>query len=429
MRILIEKADCLIYEDNDFNFKNSDVCIDGDLIVSVGKIPESFSAERVIDGRGKLLIPGLINAHTHAYMTIFRNSADDLMFNDWLFGRILPMEDKLEDGDSYWGTMLGICEMIRTGTTCYLDMYIKGDENARAVCESGIRAVLSRGLVGKGNDKDGAMRLREAVDEISRWNGKGNGRLSFMLAPHAPYTCDPDYIKIVMQSAKELGIGINTHLSEGRVEIKEIYEKYGCSPIKLIEKTGMFSLKTVAAHCVHLSDEDIEILAENKVSVATNPVSNLKLANGVAPVPKLLKAGVNVCLGTDGAASNNTLNLFRELSMLTLIHKGVNEDSQAVSAKEGIKIATVNGAAALGLDGIGQIKVGMKADLALIDLNAVNMVPNNNPVAALAYSANGSEVQTVIVNGEILMENRELKGIDEERIRYEVAGIAKRIGA
>jgi len=429
MKILIRNTDCLIYENNDFVVKRADVCIEGESIASVGSVPENFTPERVIDGSGKLLIPGLVNAHTHAYMVVFRNSADDLMFNDWLFGKILPMEDKLEVNDSYWGTMLGICEMIRTGTTCYLDMYISGNENARAVYDSGIRAVLSRGLVGQGNDEGGARRLREAVDEISQWSGMGGGRLSFMLAPHAPYTCDPEYIKIVIEAAKKLGVGINTHLCEGRVEIKEIYEKYGCSPIRLMEKTGLFGLKTVAAHCVHLTDEDIEILADNKVSVATNPVSNLKLANGVAPVPKLLKAGVNVCLGTDGAASNNTLNLFRELSMLTLIHKGVNEDSLAVSAKEGIKIATVNGAAALGLDYIGQIKAGMKADLALIDLSAINMLPNNNPVAALAYSANGSEVQTVIVNGTILMENRELKGIDEERIRFEVERIAKRIGA
>ncbi len=430
MGIIIKNINCALYFDNNIVIEEKDICIADGKIACVGKAPEDFEAERIIDGRDKLLIPGLVNSHTHAYMTVFRNSADDMMFNDWLFGKILPMEDKLEENDCYWGTMLGICEMLRTGTTCYLDMYICKDENARAVYDSGIRAVLSRGLVGEGNDEGGARRLREARAEISQWRNQGEGRINFMLAPHAPYTCDPDYIKTIIENAKELGVGIHTHLSEGRVEIKEINEKYGCSPIRLMEKTGLFELNTVAAHCVHLSDEDISILSKNNVSVATNPVSNLKLANGVAPVPKLLKAGVNVCLGTDGAASNNSLNMFRDLSFLTLIHKGVNEDALAVSAAEGLKIATVNGAKALGLSGItGEIREGMKADLAVIDLNRINMQPRNNLTAALSYSANGTEVETVIVNGKILMENRELLTIDEEKVRFEVGKIAKRIGA
>ena len=400
--------------------------VDG-VIESVTAEPNGYKADKTISGSGKMLVPGFINAHTHASMVIFRNCADDLLFNDWLFGKIMPLEDKITAEDCYWGAMLAFMEMLRSGTTAFIDMYYYMDALGSAVRDSGIRAVLSRGLMNSADDPSvGELRLREAIDAVAKWKGLDN--LSFMLAPHAPYTCDEGFQREVAAEAKKLGLAINTHLSESLAEIETIRENYGCSPIELFDRNGLLSDTTVAAHCVHISDNDIKILADRGVCVATNPVSNLKLANGVAPVPKLLKAGVKVALGTDGAASNNTLNMFRELSLLTLIHKGINHDAQAVSAREGLDIATKGGAAAMGRSDIGEIKVGNVADLVVLDLDAPNMQPMNDPIAALAYSANGSEVETVIVGGKILMDNKEFLTIDAEKAIFEVSKICERIG-
>ncbi|MCL2409457.1 MAG: amidohydrolase [Oscillospiraceae bacterium] len=402
------------------------VYISGGLIVSVSEEPAGFRADKTIFGAGKLLIPGLINAHTHAPMAIFRNCADDLLFNDWLFGRIFPLEEKLEPEDCYWGTMLAIMEMLRNGTTSFIDMY-HPDECSRAAEETGIRTVQSRGLLGGADDPEaGERRLRTALEEIEKW--KGHDNISFMLAPHAPYTCDEGYQREIAAEAKRLALPINTHISESLAENETIRERYGCTPTELFDRAGLLTGTTVAAHCVHLTDSDIEILADRGVHVVTNPVSNLKLANGVAPVMKMLKAGVKIALGTDSAASNNSLNMFRDLSMLTLIHKGVNHNAQAISAREGFNIATKNGAAAMGINNLGEIKPGYIADLCILDLDRPNMQPVNDPVAALAYSANGSEVEAVIVGGKILMENREFANIDSARVVYEVNKICERIG-
>ncbi|MCL2392367.1 MAG: amidohydrolase [Oscillospiraceae bacterium] len=406
--------------------QTTSVYINSGIITSVSNEPDGFTPDKTIDGKGKMLIPGIVNAHTHASMTILRNCADDLLFGDWLFGRIMPLEEKLTAEDCQWGMKLAIMEMLRSGTTAFIDMYYFMDALAQAVDETGIRAILSRGLIGGFDDLSaGETRIKEALDAISKWKGCNN--LSFMLAPHAPYTCDDGFQREIAAEAKRQGLAINTHISESLGEIDTIKEKYGCTPIELCDKTGLLTETTVAAHCVHLTDSDIKILANRGVHVVTNPVSNLKLANGIAPIPKMLDAGVKVALGTDGAASNNTQNMIRELSMLSLIHKGVNQDAQAVSAQQGFEIATKNGAMAMGRPDIGEIKPGNVADLVILNLDCPNMQPNNNPIAALAYSANGSEVETVMVSGRILMENKEFLTIDAERVIYEVSKICERI--
>jgi len=423
MNILIKDVLALLPD----GVKTCSVYINNGVIASVSTAPKEFHPDKTIYGNGKMLIPGLVNTHTHASMTILRNCADDLLFNDWLFGRILPLEEKLTGEDCHWGMKLAIMEMLRCGTTAFIDMYDFMDNLAQAVLDTGIRAVLSRGLIGNSDDPSaGEARLKEALDAIHKW--KGNGNLSFMIAPHAPYTCDEGFQREVAAEAKRQGLAINTHIAESLTEIKTIKEKYACTPVELCNKTGLLTDTTIAAHCVHLTDSDIEILADTGTFVATNPVSNLKLANGIAPVPKLIKAGVKVTLGTDGAASNNTLNMFRELSMLTLIHKGTNHDAKVISASEGIAIATKNGAMAMGRQDLGEIKVGNAADLVLLDLDRPNMQPTNDPVASLAYSASGSEVETVIVGGHVLMENREFLTIDAQRTIYEISKICERIG-
>ena len=423
MNILIKDILALLPEGT----KNCSVYISGNKIVSTSTEPIGFKPDKTIDGEGKMLIPGLVNAHTHASMNILRNCADDLLFNDWLFGRVMPLEEKLTPEDCYWGMKLAIMEMLRCGTTAFVDMYYFIDALAEASLETGMRAVLSRGLIGSDDDPAaGELRIKEALDSMEKW--KGHETLSFMIAPHAPYTCDEGFQREVAQVAKQQGLTINTHLSESLAEIETIRERYNCTPVELYERTGLLSAGTLAAHCVHLTDNDIKILADTGTFVVTNPVSNLKLANGIAPILKLREAGVHIALGTDSAASNNTLNMFRELSMLTLIHKGINHDAQAISALDGVTIATKNGGMAIGHPDIGEIKPGNIADLAILNLDVPNMQPINDPVAALAYSANGSEVETVIVNGRILMENKEFLTIDADKVISEVSKICERIG-
>ena len=403
------------------------IYIEGNRIAAVGEKPEGFREDKVIDGQDRLVIPGLINCHTHSYMAFMRNVADDLSFMDWLFGTIDPIEQQMTDEDTYWGACLAIIEMIKSGTTCFNDMQMNIHQTTRAVKESGMRAVISRGLIGSGHDEAGQMRLRQAYEE--RDAAKDCDRLSFMLGPHAPYTCDDGFMRVVSEEAKKNGMRIHVHLSESVSEMEQIREKYGLTPIEMADRNGLFDVPAIAAHCVQVTDEDIAILKGKKVSVVTNPASNMKLGNGFAPIGKMVEMGVNVCLGTDGAASNNSLNMFRELGLLTLIHKGVNKTPQCISAREGFRIATINGAKALGLEEeTGSIEAGKKADLAILDLNTPSLTPRNNLIAGLPYSANGSEVETVIIDGKIVMEDRKVLTMDEELVYKKINEIIVRMG-
>lgn len=427
MGIVLKNISAILPDKDKDEVKETSIYIEGDRIAAIGEKPEGFTEDKVIDGRDKLVIPGLINCHTHSYMAFMRNVADDLSFMDWLFGTIDPIEQQMTDEDTYWGACLAIIEMMKSGTTCFNDMQMNIHQTTRAVKESGMRAVICRGLVGSGNDEAGQIRLKQAYEE--RDAVRDCDRLSFALGPHAPYTCDDGFMRIVSEEAKKNHMRIHVHLSESVSEIEQIREKYGCTPIEMADKNGLFDVPAIAAHCVQATDSDIDILKEKGVSVVTNPASNMKLGNGFAPVAKMLEKGVNVCLGTDGAASNNSLNMFHELSLLTLIHKGVNKTPQCISAREGFRIATINGAKALGLEKeIGTIEAGKKADLAILNLNTPSLTPRNNLIAGLSYSANGSEVETVIIDGKITMEDRKILTMDEELVYKKVNEIITRMG-
>lgn len=427
MGIVLKNILALLPEDDRDVIRETDIYIEGSRIVSVGKRPEGFSEDRVIDGKDRLAIPGLVNCHTHSYMSFMRNVADDLSFMDWLFGTIDPIEQQMTDEDTYWGACLAIIEMMKSGTTCFNDMQMNIHQTTRAVKESGMRAVISRGLVGSGNDEAGRMRLNQAYEE--RDAAADCDRLTFMLGPHAPYTCDDGFMRIVSEEAKKNNMRIHVHLSESDSEIEQIKEKYHCTPIEMAEKNGLFDVPAVAAHCVQITESDMDILRKKNVSVVTNPASNMKLGNGFAPVPEMLEKGINVCIGTDGAASNNSLNLFHEMSLLALIHKGVAKTPQCISAKETIRIATINGAKALGLEKeIGSIEEGKKADIAILNLNTPSLTPRNNLIAGLSYSANGSEVETVIIDGKITMEERKILTMDEELVYKKINEIIVRMG-
>ena len=427
MGILLKDILAVLPEGEKDIIRKADLYVEGNRIVSIDEEPEGFQAEKIIEGKDRLAIPGLINCHTHSYMSFMRNVADDLSFMDWLFGTIDPIEQKMTDEDTYWGACLAIIEMMKSGTTCFNDMQMNIHQTTRAVKESGMRAVICRGLVGSGDDEGGQMRLRQAFEE--RDAARDCDRLSFMLGPHAPYTCDEGYMRIVSEEAKKNHMRIHVHLSESESEIQQIKEKYGCSPIEMAERNGLFEVPAIAAHCVQITESDMEILKAKGVSVVTNPASNMKLGNGFAPVPEMLEKGINVCIGTDGAASNNSLNLFHEMSLLALIHKGVKKTPQCISAAQNFRIATINGAKALGLsEEIGSLEVGKKADIAILNLNTPSLKPRNNLLAGLSYSANGSEVETVIIDGKITMENRRVLTMDEEVVYEKVNAIITRMG-
>lgn len=427
MGILLKDILAVLPEGEKDIIRKADLYVEGNRIVSIDEEPEGFQAEKIIEGKDRLAIPGLINCHTHSYMSFMRNVADDLSFMDWLFGTIDPIEQKMTDEDTYWGACLAIIEMMKSGTTCFNDMQMNIHQTTRAVKESGMRAVICRGLVGSGDDEGGQMRLRQAFEE--RDAARDCDRLSFMLGPHAPYTCDEGYMRIVSEEAKKNHMRIHVHLSESESEIQQIKEKYGCSPIEMAERNGLFDVPAIAAHCVQITESDMEILKAKGVSVVTNPASNMKLGNGFAPVPEMLEKGINVCIGTDGAASNNSLNLFHEMSLLALIHKGVKKTPQCISAAQNFRIATINGAKALGLsEEIGSLEVGKKADIAILNLNTPSLTPRNNLLAGLSYSANGSEVETVIIDGKITMENRRILTMDEEVVYEKVNAIITRMG-
>ena len=433
MIIKLDSVKALFIDEGGLTTDTADIYIKDDRIARIVRGGSADAAktgelkpDKVIDGRNKFAIPGLINAHTHAYMTMFRNIADDVPFTEWLFETISPLEDAMTEKESYYGALLADLEMIRTGTTTYVDMHMTPDESAKAAFDSGMRVCLTRGLVGDTRDDEGGIRrLNEALHDNETWCD--GDRLTTMLAPHAPYTCGKDYLEYIAAFAKEKGFGLHIHLSESLNEIDGVREKYGMTPIEYADKAGVFDVRTIAAHCVQLTDNDFEILKAKNVNVAVNPISNMKLANGFSNVPRMLEKGISVCIGTDGAASNNSLNLFREMSVEALIHKGLNHDAVTVSAADVIKMATLGGAKALGRETeLGELKEGYKADITIMDLRNPSFTPANNLVSALIYSCNGNEVDTVIVNGKILMENKEVKTIDEEKLYFEMDRIGSR---
>lgn len=408
-------------------YPQGEIAIDGDRIISVGErnsAPPDFVPERILELPDDVVMPGLINTHTHAAMTLLRSYADDLPLMPWLNEKVWPFEDKLTDQDIYWGTALALCEMIRSGTTTMLDMYASMDQVAEAVLRAGTRAVLSRGMIGNG--PNGQLALQESLELVSRYHGAGNGRVKVMFGPHAPYTCSGEYLQRVKAEADRLGVGIHIHVAETQDEIKIIREQYGKTPVQWLEGLGIFGGHVVAAHCVHLTPEDREILARWHVCVAHNPESNMKLNSGTAQIPELRAEGVVVGLGTDGASSNNNLDLFGEMRSAAFQQK-LRVDSTAMPAYEVLEMATVGGAQTLGLEDVGMLAPGFKADLITIDMDQPHFYPRFSIPAHLVYVAHAGDVRTVMVDGKLLMEERQLLTMDVKKVCREAENRAKRI--
>lgn len=409
--------------------KNATVITEKGKITYVGVNPPRATNHQIIDGKGKALVPGLVNAHTHVPMTLLRSYADDMALHTWLYDNIFPVEDRLTPDDIYWGSQLAFLEMLAGGTTCFCDMYYFIDRIAEATENCGMKALLSRGLINGEQMKDYSKdeRLKEAVEGFLQWNGAANGRVRIALAPHALYTCAPGYIRTIRDTAEKLGAMIHTHVDETAKEHQDCLDQYGKTPVEHLNDIGLFDIPTIAAHCVHVTEDDLDIMKKKKVTLAHNPGSNLKLGSGIAPVPTAMKKGVNVALGTDGASSNNNLNMWEEINLAALIHKGALMDPLAVKAHEAFMAATVNGAKALGFTNSGKICVGYQADMVLLNITKPHYLPEHNLVSNLAYSAQASDVETVFVDGKILYDRGEYKTLDKERILFEIRRIYQRL--
>ncbi len=387
--------------------RRTNLYIEENRIAAIGKKRE---ADIVIDGRGKACIPGLVNAHTHAAMVLLRSYAADMNLQDWLEQRILPMEAKVQPEDIYWGTKLACLEMIRSGTTTFNDMYFFMEEAAKAVADTGLRAVLSYGIADRFDEERAEAELKATEAFLRFVQGLRNPRIQAAVGPHAIYTVSSDTLAAARRLAVDRGLKVHFHLAETQGEVKTSQELYGKGPVRALDEMGFLGDWLVAAHCVWLDDRDARILGERGVKAVHNPTSNMKLAVGRAfPYQSLRSAGVTIGLGTDGAASNDNLDLFEEIKLACLLQKFDTGNPTILPAGEAWKMATEGGANALGLP-TGRLEEGKLADLILVDLSNAQLVPQHDLTSLLAYAANGSVVDTVICDGRILMQQRRVEG-------------------
>lgn len=419
MKRLFTNATILTMSDDDV-LRDASLVVDGSTISYVGTEPPEGPCDETVDCSGRLLMPGLVNTHGHAAMTLLRGYGNDLPLQTWLENKMWPMEARFGAEQVRWGTALAVVEMLKGGTTCFADMYDHMDEVAKVAEESGIRASLCRGVIGFGSEGEKSAKLAEAVRFAEEWDGGANGRVTTMLGPHAPYTCPPEFIERFVEKSAELDAPISTHLSETAFEVEQNIKDYGKRPAEHLLDVRVFERPTIVAHAVHLTDEEVGILADKDVKVSHNPGSNLKLGSGIARVPGMLSAGMRPSLGTDGAASNNNLDMFEEVRLAALIHKGNTRDPLAVPAAEALKMGTVYGAEGLFLgESIGTLEVGKKADFIALDLSRPHLHPQgelNDLVSHVAYSAISSDVREVYVDGERVVRDGVCTKLDEEEV-------------
>ncbi len=418
MGIVLENVIAPVSEDGTTNTVN--LRIKDGVITRVDEHPLPVSrGDTVVDGGGKFALPGLVNAHTHLPMSLFRGMADDVPLDTWLRDHIWPAEKRLTADDVYWGSLLSLAEMIKSGTTQIADMYFHTNSIARAVSKARIRATLSYGIVADKLDEHGKSQIKRARETIERWDGEASGRIRTAISPHAIYTCGRGVWAAAVDLAQDKHVPLHIHLSETRDEVAWAVKEWGQTPVMALDSIGVFSVPTIAAHCVHVTAQEVEIIAQRGVSVIHCPKSNAKLGNGHAPVVSLLDAGINVGLGTDGAASNNSQDMIEEMRMASLLQKASTGDPTTLPAQEVTMMATRNGANALGM-GAREISVGQDADIILVDLSGVDAMPAYEPFSTLVYAAHACDVTDVIVAGQFVLRDRKLLTIDEEKVKYEV---------
>jgi 5-methylthioadenosine/S-adenosylhomocysteine deaminase len=432
---LVVAGGIVLTADQDWNiYDPGAVAVDGGAIVGLGtreEVEQTYRGRERIDTRGKLIMPGLINAHTHAPMTLFRGIADDLPLETWLHEYIWPAEAKWVGPEFVrLGTQLAAAEMIRSGTVLFCDMYFFEDDIAEACKEAGLRVVIGEGLVDFPNPdyKTPEEGLKRNEYLLHKWE---NDSLVFpSIQPHSPYAASSELMQQGKALADQYGVPYLLHVSETQSEVQESMEKYGRTPVGRLADLGVLGPTTVAIHGVHLTDEDIALLAQHGASVVHCPESQLKLASGFTPVPKLLEAGVKVGLGTDGAASNNDLDMFGEMGTAAKVHKVITGDPTAMPARQALGMATLEAARVLGLeDRLGSLEVGKRGDIIVLDLDVPHMVPVYDITSHLVYAAHSSDVCTVIIDGCVVMRDRELLTLDEGEIFARAREMAREIAA
>ncbi|MDE4078207.1 amidohydrolase family protein [Candidatus Methanosphaera massiliense] len=399
----------------------SDSIIKGSVLVVDNKIEEISTnlvdkdADIVINGQNKITMPGLINTHSHVAMTLLRGVGDDQDLQTWLNEYIWPREAKLNEELVYAGSKLAMAEMIKTGTIMFNDMYFYMEETAKAVEESGMRALLGYGMIDLFDEEKRKSELNETKKFIDECHNTADGRVQVAVAPHAPYTCSEEILKESKKLADTHNLKLHIHVSETKQEVTDLQKERNETPFEYLNNIGLLDENTIAAHGVWTTPEEMKILKEKNVSISHNPSSNMKLASGIAPINDYIKNGINVGIGTDGVSSNNNLDMFSEMKLTALLQKVNTLDPKVLPAKETFDMATKNGAKALGVNS-GEIKEGKLADIIIVNTNVPHMTPVRNPLSNIIYSALGTDVDTVICDGKILMENKELKTINEKEV-------------
>ena len=417
--MLIKNGKVVIFENDDVIIKDIDLKIENGKIVKIDKNIKQEENEKVIDATGKVVMPGMINTHCHSPMSIFRGTFEGVSLYTWLNEKIWPIEAKLTEEQIYDATMLSIIEMVSTGTTCFNDHYFMTELTRKAVEECGIRAILTRVLM----DSDGEDALNKRIEEFKKLyetRNKENDLITYTVSPHGLYTCSKKCLEKARELAVQYNLPVHVHFLESIEEIEDIKNKHGEESVRVLKKY-FEDVHTILAHGVKLMDEDIEILKQMDTGIAHNPLSNLRLGCKIADITKYLRNGINVALGTDGQGSGNNLDMFEVMRTACLLQGGIHENEDRITSKEAIKMATINGAKLLGLENkIGSIENGKDADLILINiapiLDNITKIPNNDVISNLVYNTSGRDVDTTIVKGEVLMENRKMKTINVEQV-------------
>lgn len=428
--LIILNGTVITMDHKDTLIKNGAVAVKGEKIIAAGEADGfvSWKASKTIDAGGGIIMPGLINTHTHASMTIFRGLADDLPLMTWLNDHIFPAESTLNPEKVYAGALLACAEMILSGTTCFCDMYLFEDHVARAAKEAGMRAVVGEVLFDFPSPNYGSLENGFAYTEMLVEKYRNDPLINIAVEPHSPYLCAPGLLKKASLLAEKYNLLLVIHVSETKSEVSQIKERYGLTPVGFLASLGVLSPNLLACHCVHLTEADIGLLKEYGVKVAHNPESNMKLASGIAPVPELLEEGICVGIGTDGCASNNNLDLFHEMSMAAKLGKVHTLDPAVMNAKSVLRMATIDGARALGISDItGSIEPGKKADIIILDTNKPHLTPMYNAASHIVYAARASDVTTSVINGRLIMENRKILSFDTAEASQKVRKIAEKI--
>jgi len=428
-KTLIKNVDIITLDEKGTVWRNSVIAVEGKTLVAIGDIPGDFVPDETVDGYNHVALPGFFNAHCHAPMAYERGWAEDLPFDRWLNEKIWVAEAALTPDDVYWGAALAACEMIRGGVVAFNDHYFYMDRVAEIVQQSGMKAGLTWCVFGIGDEHEVGTNLDGTLEFIVRWQGEANGRIQLLLGPHSPYICPPDFLKRVAEIAFQRNLTVHLHVSESQEQVENSLHTYGRTPVAHLESLGIFDGNCIAAHCLVVSDEDLEILARRHVTVAHTPITYMKLAMGVNDLSRFTAHGINLALGTDGPGSNADMDMLAVIRQTVILQKHEQRNPEAIPGDNALRMASLNGARAMGFPGSGVLAPGKAADLILIDTDKPHLLPRHDLVANIVHAAKAADVTHTMVDGQWLYRDGELHTLDEAKIKAEAErGAFKLVG-